>query len=151
MRMNKTRSKSSLVHYLYSLLSSKEKLLFTNAHSTDCHRVILPCDRFCCTKELWWENKLARWISRFLNSILVVIKLPSVLDGSRLGWKGVLFLVIMEKTLSSAAFEWGIVRGNLASCLRVRCCPVRVKILFVTQKNELKEEVCFNFLLSIQY
>ena len=37
------------------------------------------------------------------NSILMVIMLPSVLDESRLGWKGVLFL--MEKTLSSAAFE----------------------------------------------
>ena len=26
---------------------------------------ILPCGRLCCTKELWWEHKLARWVSLF--------------------------------------------------------------------------------------
>ena len=53
--------------------------------------------------------------SRCSNSILMVIMLPSVSDGSRVGRKGVLFFLIMEKTLSSAAFEWGIVRTNLAT------------------------------------
>ena len=60
---NIIRSKSSLVHYCSSLLSSKEKLLSTDTHNTDrlaVQHVILPCDKFCCTKELWWEHKLER-------------------------------------------------------------------------------------------
>ena len=57
--------------------------------------------------------------SRCSNSILMVIMLPSVLDGLRLGQKGVnLYFLIMEKTLSSAAFELGIVRANLISCYK---------------------------------
>ena len=43
--------------------------------------------------------------SRCSNSILMVIMLPSVSNGSRFGRKGVLFFLIMEKTLSSAVFE----------------------------------------------
>ena len=46
--------------------------------------------------------------------------LPSVSSGSRLGWKGVLFVLTMEGTHSSAALECGTVSTINTSCGTVR-------------------------------
>ena len=84
------------------------------------------------------------------NSILIVIMLPNALDGSRLIRKGVLFFLIMEKTLSSVAFEGGIVRANLASCMLARSILFSGSLNTINFDGKSKEEVSFTSLQGRQ-
>ena len=78
--------------------------------------VFFGCFLGCNKKFLWWL-KLVSWVS-WDSAILVVIMLPSVLSGSRLGPKGVLFFLTTEKIFSSAALECGIVSTRCSILLR---------------------------------
>ena len=88
---NIRRSKPSSVDYWCSLSSSKENLPSTNAHSNDrsgLQHVLHLWGRLCCTslRNYAWNTNL-RDGSRCSNFILMVMILPSVSDGSRLGRK----------------------------------------------------------------
>lgn len=85
---NIARSKSRLVDYWYSLSSSKEKLLSTSAHSTDHGRSAVS--DFAALRSCGGNTNLRD------GSLLMVIMLPSVSNGLRLGRKGVFFFLITE-------------------------------------------------------